>query len=113
MTDWGAMLLRKGDYDGAIAKFKLANAKGPHFADPLEMWGEALMQENRSDLALAKFEDASRFAPNWGRLHLEWGKALLSAGDKTGAAKQFALASQLDLTSSEKSECAGMRGLHG
>ncbi len=111
--DWGAMLLREGSYDAAIAKFTLAHQKGPHFADPLEMWGEALIAKNRSDLALPKFEEASKYAPNWGRLHLKWGEALLWAGDKTGAAKQFALASQLDLTSSERSVFARMRGLHG
>jgi hypothetical protein len=38
-------------------------------------------------------------------------KLLLWAGDKVGAAKQFALASQLDLTSSERSEFARMH--HG
>ena len=48
-----------------------------------------------------------------GRLHLKWGAALLWAGDKAGAAKQFAVASQLDLTSSERSEIARMRELHG
>ena len=58
------MLLEEGKYDGAIAKFREANLKGPHFADPLEMWGESLMQENRSDLALAKFEEANKYAPN-------------------------------------------------
>jgi tetratricopeptide (TPR) repeat protein len=70
------MLLRKGNYDAAIAKFTLANQKGPHFADPLEMWGEALMRKNRSDLALANFAEANKYAPNWGRLHLKWGEAL-------------------------------------
>jgi len=105
-TDWGAMLLAKGDPNGAIAKFKLANQKGPHFADPLEMWGEALIAKNRSDLALAKFEEADKYAPNWGRLHLKWGEALWWSGDKTGAQKQFAVASGLDLKSSEKSELA-------
>lgn len=105
-ADWGAMLLHKGDYDGAIAKFRKANLKGPHFADPLEMWGEALMQENRSDLALAKFEEANKHAPNWGRLHLEWGKALMWSGDKAGAHKQFATAATLELSASDKSELA-------
>ncbi|MGD0189981.1 MAG: hypothetical protein ABSD74_04490 [Rhizomicrobium sp.] len=101
-SDWGAMLLQKGDYDGAIAKFTLAHSKGPRFADPLEMWGEALMQENRSDLALAKFEEAGKYAPNWGRLHLEWGKALFYAGKKGDAKKQFEKAASLDLSSSDK-----------
>ena len=105
-TDWGAMLLHEGRYDAAIEKFRAANLKGPHFADPLEMWGEALMQKNRSDLALAKFEEANTYAPNWGRLHLEWGKALTYVGRKDEAKKQFAIAAGLDLSRSDKSSLA-------
>ncbi len=105
-TDWGAMLAAKGDYGDAIEKFKIANQKGPHFADPLEMWGEALMAKNRSDLALAKFKEANKFAPNWGRLHLKWGEALFYAGQKTEAEKQFAVASQLDLSQPDKAVLA-------
>jgi hypothetical protein len=101
-TDWGGVLLRKGDTDGAIEKFREANLKGPHFADPLEMWGEALMQKNRSDLALAKFEEANKYAPNWGRLHLEWGKALSYAGRNEAAKRQFAIASGLDLSQTDR-----------
>jgi tetratricopeptide (TPR) repeat protein len=112
-TDWGAMLLAKGDYDGAIVKFKTANLKGPHFADPLEMWGEALIAKNRSDLALAKFAEAEKYAPNWGRLHLKWGEALLWSGNKAEAKKQFATAAALDLAPSEKSELSRVRGTHG
>jgi len=100
--DWGKMLLAKGDFDGTIAKFKVANQKGPHFADPLEMWGEALILKNRSDLALAKFAEAARYAPNWGRLHLKWGEALWWSGDKDGAQKQFSAAARLDLSVTER-----------
>ena len=102
-TDWGAMLLRKGDADGAIAKLETAHAKGLHFADPLEMWGEALMQKNRSDLALAKFEEANKYAPNWGRLHLKWGEALMYVGRKDEAHVQFELTSHLDLSHEDRS----------
>jgi tetratricopeptide (TPR) repeat protein len=101
-TDWGAMLLLKGDLDGAIARFKDANAKGPHFADPLEMWGEALMAKNRSDLALAKFEEANRYAPNWGHLHLKWGEALFYAGHRDEAKRQFAVAAGLTLSAADR-----------
>ncbi|MBS0472281.1 MAG: hypothetical protein JSR60_14510 [Proteobacteria bacterium] len=103
-ADWGAMLLGKGNLDGAIAKFDAAHKAGPRFADPLEMWGEALIVKNRSDLALAKFEEAARDAPNWGRLHLKWGEALLWLGRKDDAAKQFALAASLDLSPAEKAQ---------
>jgi tetratricopeptide (TPR) repeat protein len=110
-SDWGTMLLEKGDIDGAIAKFATANTKGPRFADPLEGWGEAVMQKNRSDLAIAKFEAANHFAPNWGRLHLEWGEALHYLGQKTAAEAQWNLAGRLYLTSEERARLARVRSL--
>ena len=112
-ADWGAMLLRKGDYDDAMEKFRQANLKGPHFADPLEMWGEALMQKNRSDLALAKFEEANKFAPNWGRLHLEWGRALAYVGRRNASSGQFAIASHLDLGPADAAALARSRSGEG
>jgi hypothetical protein len=108
-SEWGAMLLAKGDAASAIVKFRSASAKGPHFADPLEGWGEALMAQNRSDLALAKFAEADKYAPNWGRLHLKWGEALLYAGKPDEAKKQFALASGFDLSAAERAELARRR----
>jgi tetratricopeptide (TPR) repeat protein len=107
-ADWGQSLMARGDTERAIAKFILANQKGPHFADPLEGWGEALMAKNQSHLALAKFAEAEKYAPNWGRLHLKWGEALVYAGNKDQAVEQFARAAQLDLTPSEKSELVRM-----
>ena len=105
-SEWGQALLKRGQPDAAIAQLKLANQKGPHFADPLEMWGETLMAKNQSHLALAKFEEADKHAPNWGRLHLKWGEALIYAGKSADAKKQFARAATLGLTPSEKSELA-------
>jgi len=105
-ADWGQALLNRGQPDLAIAKFKVSNQKGPHFADPLEGWGEALMAKNQSHRALAKFAEAEKYAPNWGRLHLKWGEALVYAGKKDQAKAQFARAVALDLTPSEKAELA-------
>jgi tetratricopeptide (TPR) repeat protein len=112
-ADWGEILLRKGDYDAAIAKFKEANAKSPHFADPLEMWGEALIAKNRSDLALAKFEEADKNAPNWGRLHLKWGEALFYMGKPEESKRQFAIAANLDLSPADKASFASWMKAHG
>jgi len=95
-NDWGTMLLRKGDLDAAMAKFASAHAKGPRFADPLELWGEALITRSGSDLAVAKFAEANRYAPNWKRLHQKWGEALSYIGRKDEAAKQLAIARSLD-----------------
>jgi tetratricopeptide (TPR) repeat protein len=104
--NWGAMLLAKGDRDGAIAKFALAHQKGPHFADPLELWGETLIAQNRSDLALAQFAEAAKYAPNWGRLHLKWGEALHWLGKQDEASRQFAIAAKHDLTNTERQSLA-------
>jgi hypothetical protein len=114
LTDlwWGQALLKRGRPDAAIEKFKLANQKGPKFADPMEGWGEALMAQNKSHLALAKFAEADKYAPNWGRLHLKWGEALLYSGKHDEARTQFARAAQLGLTSADKSELARMSA-HG
>ncbi len=100
--DWGRVLMKKGDVDGAIAKFSAAHEKGPHFADPLEVWGEALMQKNRSDLAVAKFEEANRYAPRWGRLHLKWGEALSFLGRSDEARAQFQTAGALDMSAADR-----------
>jgi tetratricopeptide (TPR) repeat protein/transcriptional regulator with XRE-family HTH domain len=103
-ADWGRMLMAKGDRPGAIQKFAVAHAKGPHFGDPLEMWAEALMLEKRSDLAVAKFEEANADAPHWGRLHFKWGEALMYVGRKDKARQQLLLAAQFDLVASDRSE---------
>jgi hypothetical protein len=103
-ADWSQALMSRGDMDGAIAKFTVANQKGPHFADPLEMWGEALMAKNQSHLALAKFAEAEKYAPNWGRLHLKWGEALVYAGRRDEARAQYQKASTLDLTAADRAE---------
>jgi len=107
---WGEALLDRGDADGAITKFTIANQKGPKFADQLECWGEALIAKKQPDLALAKFTEAQKYAPNWGRLHLKWGEALGYAGQKDEAQKQYALAAGLDLSSADKAELAKVRG---
>jgi tetratricopeptide (TPR) repeat protein len=112
-ADWGQALLARGQPDAAIAKLKVANEKGPHFADALEIWGEALMAKNRSDLALTKFAEANKYAPKWGRLHLKWGEALFYAGRKNEAKVQFAAAMRLELPAADKAELERMRSAHG
>ncbi|HUO98589.1 MAG TPA: hypothetical protein VMU01_07960 [Rhizomicrobium sp.] len=108
-SDWGRALMARGDFEGAIAKFAVARARGPQFADPLELWGKALMAENRSDLAVAKFAQAADYAPHWGRLHLEWGEALWWSGRRNDARIEFAKAVGLDLTAAERRRLASFR----
>jgi tetratricopeptide (TPR) repeat protein len=95
---WAASLLGAGDADGAIAKLRLANRRGPHFSDALELWGEALLKKGDYAGAAAKFAAADKHAPRWGRNHLRWGEALLRAGRYREARAQFEAANGLDLS---------------
>ena len=65
---WGVALAKHGDLDGAAVKFKDANQKGPHWADPLKAWGDVLARQGRTKEALAKYDDALMYAPNWKQL---------------------------------------------
>ena len=54
---WGVALLRHGDLDGAVAKLKDANRKGPHWADPLKAWGDVLVKKRgHAKEALVKYD---------------------------------------------------------
>jgi tetratricopeptide (TPR) repeat protein len=62
---WGVALAKHGDLNGAAAKLKAANQKGPHWADPLKAWGDVLVRQSHTKDALAKYDEALRYAPNW------------------------------------------------
>lgn len=98
---WGDALMRHKDYRGAIAKFRLANAQGPHWADPLKRWGDALVALNRSDEALGEYEEAAKQAPRWGALQIAWGRALDYLGRHSEAVEKYRAALTMDLTGDE------------
>ncbi len=99
---WGQALLAEGDLDAAIAQLKIAHAKGPLFADPLEAWGEALIAKGDLAGAVAKFAEADKDAPSWGRNHLRWGEALMLAGRYREARSQYEVANGLDLSKADR-----------
>ena len=65
---WGAALLRHGDLSSAELKLKVANQRGPHWADPLKTWGDLLAKQGKTKEALAKYDEALKYAPNWKQL---------------------------------------------
>jgi tetratricopeptide (TPR) repeat protein len=65
---WGVALAKNGDLAGAADKLKLANQKGPHWADPLKAWGDVLVKQGNAKEALAKYDEALKYAPNWKQL---------------------------------------------
>ena len=98
---WGDAFIGHRDYPNAIIKFKLANEKGGHWADPLKRWGDALVWMRRSDLALVKYEEASKYAPRWGGLYVAWGKSLDYLGRHSEAVEKYRGAQTMDLTGDE------------
>jgi tetratricopeptide (TPR) repeat protein len=65
---WGLALARHGDLPAAIEQLKLANLKGPTWADPLKAWGDALAKQGHAEEGLAKYDEALKNAPNWKEL---------------------------------------------
>jgi tetratricopeptide (TPR) repeat protein len=103
-AEWGRMRLDKGDPDGAIAVLRIATAKAPRFADPVQFWGEALLAKGDFVGASQKFGEAAKLAPNWGRNHLKAGEALARLNRAEAAQKELRTASSLDLTPAERAE---------
>jgi tetratricopeptide (TPR) repeat protein len=106
-TEWGEVLLTRGDPAGAVAKLAAAHAKSPRYADPLELWGEALMRQGRPEAAAAKFAEAAKYAPQWGRLHLMWGEALAGLGRAEEARARWRAAAAMDLSPDDRRRLAG------
>ena len=75
---WGVALGRHNDLDGAISKFKDANLKGPHWADPLKAWGDVLAEQGKQQEAIAKYSEALKYAPNWKQLQKALDAATMS-----------------------------------
>ena len=65
---WALALLRHGDLAGSTEQLRLANQKGPSWADPLKVWGDLLVKQGNNKDALAKYDEALKFAPDWNAL---------------------------------------------
>ncbi|HEX4739961.1 MAG TPA: hypothetical protein VH353_01370 [Caulobacteraceae bacterium] len=64
----GLFEMSRGDLQAAGADLDAANAKAPHFADPLKARGDLLMREGRWKGALANYDEALKYAPAWAEL---------------------------------------------
>ena len=55
----------QGDDGGALADFRAAHARAPHWAEPMKAWGDLLSKENNRRAAQAKYDEALNYAPHW------------------------------------------------
>jgi tetratricopeptide (TPR) repeat protein len=65
----GVSELNRDDLKAAETDLTTANAKAPHWADPLKAWGDVLARQSRWKEALAKYDAALKYAPAWAELH--------------------------------------------
>jgi tetratricopeptide (TPR) repeat protein len=65
---WGLALARYNDLQGAVEQLRIANLKGPTWADPLKAWGDVLVKMGNPKEAVAKYDEALKYAPNWKQL---------------------------------------------
>jgi tetratricopeptide (TPR) repeat protein len=61
----GISELKRGDLKHAQIDLATANAKAPHYADPLKAWGDLLAREGQWTAALEKYDEARTYAPAW------------------------------------------------
>jgi hypothetical protein len=108
-ADLARSRLARGDVTGALGLLQTAYAKGPHYADGLELWGEALAKKGDYAGAAAKYAEADRYAPQWGRNHLMWAEALAKSGKTAEARAQKQTAAALELTAADRAELNGLR----
>jgi tetratricopeptide (TPR) repeat protein len=98
----GRLRLVRGDADGAIADARLSLARGPKYAQAIELWGEGLLAKHDYAGATSKLFEADKLAPRWGRLHLMLGEALMRSGRYAEARAQYEAANGMDLNRSER-----------
>jgi tetratricopeptide (TPR) repeat protein len=99
---WAQALLVRGEYKRAIGQAKLANKKGPSWAEPLKTWGDALMRQREFEEAAGRYQAAVVGAPRWGALHIELGRALWLSGKRVEARAAFRAAASMDLSTSDR-----------
>ena len=59
LSFWGEALMAKGDFKGAVAKFKEANTHAPQWGRLHLKWGESLAKLGRAPEAKAQFQAAA------------------------------------------------------
>lgn len=63
--EWAAAFARHHDDAGALEKLAAANARSPHWAEPLKLWGDILVRQGKRREALEKYDAALAYAPAW------------------------------------------------
>lgn len=99
---WAEALLLRGQIDRAIEQARLANQKGPRWAEPLKLWGDGLLKQRNPKEAAAKYAAAAVRAPRWGQLHMYWAASLWRLGKRDEARAKLRAAAGMDLNEADR-----------
>lgn len=105
---WAEALMLRGDTVRAIEQARLANRKGPRWAEPLRLWGDALMKQRNPKEAASKYALAAERAPRWGALHMRWASALWRLGQRDEARAKLRAAATMDLNDADRRHLRSM-----
>ena len=92
----GRALARKGDDDGAIAKYEKAVGVDSNYAPAYANWGRALARKGDDDGAIAKYEKAVEVDSNYAAAYVNWGFELYNNQNYKGAIKKYKQAICID-----------------
>jgi tetratricopeptide (TPR) repeat protein len=87
--DLGAVLFERGDFDGAISRFRASLAIDPSDAEAENNLGAALYKKGNVDEAMARFRKAFALRPNFAEAHWNLGNVFLDKGQVDDAISEF------------------------
>jgi tetratricopeptide (TPR) repeat protein len=108
--DWAEAKQLRGDFDGAVEVARMAQERGPRWAEAYKREGDAHARVRRFREALEDYERAIELAPRWGGAHLAQGRALAAQGRSDAARAAFLRASRLDLSAADLAEARRLTG---
>jgi tetratricopeptide (TPR) repeat protein len=91
----GAVLLQKGNVDGAMVHFQTALQINPDYAEAHYNFGMALNRMGNVDEAIAQYQTALQLKPGYAKVHNNLGNALLQKGNVNEAIAQYQTALQI------------------
>jgi len=84
----GAIFVRQGKYQEALAQFTEALRINPDYAEAHANVGAVLIFQRKYQEAFAQFTEALRIKPNYAEAHYELGTAYLAMGDRDSALRE-------------------------
>ncbi|HZV37019.1 MAG TPA: tetratricopeptide repeat protein [Verrucomicrobiae bacterium] len=94
----GAILMEKGDLDGAFKHISLAVQLVPTNADWHLSLGKLYAKQGKTDDAINQFQAALLYRTNWADPYVNWGAALAESGNLSGAIEQLTAGAKADPT---------------